>query len=427
MISSVYTYYLSTYSHKELTRQDVHKKSELRNIYNNILKLNKSTPLYKLSITEDTQKYVIDLKENAIALKNQLKEFSADTKEYPALLKTKAVSSDESLAGVKYVGEASDENDLVELSVQKLASPQINTGNYLSNTKPSLAAGDYTFEIGAGGYYYEFHTSIKEGDTNESLQERVARLINKSRMGLTAEVKYASGGSSALEIRSKNTGVTDFKPQLFSITEDDTSKLKGLVKYLGMDYTSTEASNANVTVNGIARSVSANTFSILGKYEITLKRASGEGESVSISLEEDYDSVVSAAKKFVSHYNTIMDLAARSGTYVNKSTFLYQNLNDLASRQKNSLDAVGLTVQDNAHIKVEDSLLVQSIKEGSLSNTLEEISTFRNNLSARLNTITLDPMRFVNKTMISYPHPLKPFSDPYVTSIYSGMMYNGYI
>ena len=49
-IDSAYAYYASTYADKEVSRYDSHKKSDLRKIYNRIIKTNKESPLYKISI-----------------------------------------------------------------------------------------------------------------------------------------------------------------------------------------------------------------------------------------------------------------------------------------------------------------------------------------------------------------------------------------
>ena len=47
-IDTVYHYYLSTYANSTVSRYDSHKKSELRDIYNRMVKTNKESPLYRL-------------------------------------------------------------------------------------------------------------------------------------------------------------------------------------------------------------------------------------------------------------------------------------------------------------------------------------------------------------------------------------------
>ena len=45
-IDNAYAYYISTYAQKTVSRYDSHKKSELRKVYNKIVKINKDSPLY---------------------------------------------------------------------------------------------------------------------------------------------------------------------------------------------------------------------------------------------------------------------------------------------------------------------------------------------------------------------------------------------
>ncbi|MBQ8412253.1 MAG: flagellar capping protein, partial [Lachnospiraceae bacterium] len=70
MISSVYNYYLSTYANQHVSKNDTHKKSELKDIYNSMVKSSRKSPLYKIENSEVVQKYAIDLKETARAIKN---------------------------------------------------------------------------------------------------------------------------------------------------------------------------------------------------------------------------------------------------------------------------------------------------------------------------------------------------------------------
>ena len=59
-----YAYYLSTYGQNRPTRYDSHKRSDLRKVYNQIIKTNREAPLYKLSGEDEVAKYAIDIKEN---------------------------------------------------------------------------------------------------------------------------------------------------------------------------------------------------------------------------------------------------------------------------------------------------------------------------------------------------------------------------
>ena len=65
MVSNVYTYYLSQYGNRSVSKYDSHKKSDLKNTYNKILRINRDAPAYKIDLSEEAQKYAIDLKESA--------------------------------------------------------------------------------------------------------------------------------------------------------------------------------------------------------------------------------------------------------------------------------------------------------------------------------------------------------------------------
>ena len=79
-IDSVYNYYLSTYANTTgPSRYDSHKKSELRDTYNKIIKSNKDSPLYKLNLNDgDMKKFAIDLKEQARYTQHVVSSLSAD-------------------------------------------------------------------------------------------------------------------------------------------------------------------------------------------------------------------------------------------------------------------------------------------------------------------------------------------------------------
>ena len=65
VLNTVYNNYLAAYSPRQLTKYDTHKKSELRSVYNSIVKLNKDAPWYLPTTNKDTQHYAVSLKENA--------------------------------------------------------------------------------------------------------------------------------------------------------------------------------------------------------------------------------------------------------------------------------------------------------------------------------------------------------------------------
>ena len=110
MIGSVYDYYLSTYAGKPATRSDTHKKSELRSIYNNIVKISKKSPLYKVDVSDSIQRYAIDLKESARAIRSKTDDLLQEEDNRSPL--RKPVSSDDSVVSIsRFEGVTSESGD----------------------------------------------------------------------------------------------------------------------------------------------------------------------------------------------------------------------------------------------------------------------------------------------------------------------------
>lgn len=165
-IDSAYDYYISTYAQKKVSRYDSHKKSDLRKVYNQIVKSNKDSPLYKIPNMETAKRYAIDIKESAKSIQNVVASLSDRYGTFEDSFQKKvAVSSDDAEVGVTYIGDGSENNNAenFSISVKKLAAPQTNVGNYLKDTYHSLPNGSYSFDLNTGSGSYEFQYNVSLG------------------------------------------------------------------------------------------------------------------------------------------------------------------------------------------------------------------------------------------------------------------------
>ena len=186
-LSNVYNFYMTTYAPKSSTPYDSHKKSELRSVYNSIVKMNKESPLYILDTSKDSQEFAVNMKENARELRNTIASLGGLDEE-ELLNKKVAYSSNENIATATYIGpsETADDIPLYEIEVKSLASPQINMGKFLpGEASVSLTPSTYSFDVGIDDLNYEFQFNIKSTDTNRDVQERLSRLINNANIGMS--------------------------------------------------------------------------------------------------------------------------------------------------------------------------------------------------------------------------------------------------
>ena len=143
-IDNAYAYYISTYAQKTVSRYDSHKKSELRKVYNKIVKINKDSPLYKIPNLTDAKKYAIDIKENARSIQNVVASLSDQYGSFEDSFKKRvAMSSDDEKVSVTYIGDGSEESKTnnFDIEVQRLATPQINQGRFLKDNTLSMRPG----------------------------------------------------------------------------------------------------------------------------------------------------------------------------------------------------------------------------------------------------------------------------------------------
>lgn len=431
MINSVYNYYLTTYAGKHITKYDTHKKSELKDIYNTFVKLNKKSPLYKIDSSEDIQKYAIDLKEISRNLKNVSEAFSSTIDSGTEAVQKKAVSSNENILDVTYIGEDTPQNsDPLNISVQKLASPQINTGEYLSNSECKLSAGEYSFDCKINGNIYEFQFNIHNGDTNQDIQNRLESLFNRSSVGLEAHIINSPSGNTALEVRSSSTGVLEYSGETFSISPNSSEDSEKMLRYFGISSITNMPENATFTINGTPNTSPSNTFTINKQFEVTLKDINDvDDEPVSIGFKHDIDTLIENTHSLLNAYNDILSLANNKATDSYEGQRLLKEIKFLPKYHLSELESFGIKSDENGYLILDESLISQAVEEDGLSSIFKKLSEFNNDISLRADSIFINPMHYVNKTMISYPNPIasKTHINPYVSSIYTGMMFNGYI
>lgn len=426
-LNTVYNHYLTTYAPPSVSRYDTHKKSELRSVYNSIVKLNKESPWYLPANSTDIQKFVIGLKENARDLHNTIASLGG-LNETDLLSRKAAYSSNPDVADATFIGSYTpgDASPSFTLEVQSLASSQENMGNFLPEGKIELPADTYSFDVSINDMNYEFQFSIGENESNRDVQDRLARLINNSGIGIKAHVQEAEG-RSALILHSEATGLSADKTELFSISDQHTSKTKGAVAYLGIDYVSRQASNSRFTINGEERTTASNTFTVGKTFEVELKGISPEGHPVNIGLKTDVESLTDNVVQLTDGYNRFMKETSAYLASQPRSRYVLREMNQIASLYQDSFNTMGVTRQEDGTLAVDREKLGNTIVNSQdVHDTFRTLRDFSNLLLRKSNQISINPMNYVDKKVVAYKNPGHNFASPYMASAYSGMMFNGY-
>ncbi|MCL2051987.1 MAG: flagellar capping protein [Lachnospiraceae bacterium] len=435
-LNTVYNHYLKTYSQARTSRYDTHKKGELRRIYNSIVEQNRKSPLFLLDNSKETHEFAISLKENARDLRNTIASLGG-LDENEILNKKAAFSSDPEIVNVNFIGESDNVSDapLFDIFVKRLATGQVNTGNMLaSNGAVALPVGAYSFDVSLNETNFEFQFNINEGETNIDLQDRLARLFKNADLGLTAKVTE-DNGYSALILEATNTGKTINHDFQFTISDEKTSKSAGAVTYFGLDKITREAGDAEFLLNGEPKSAHSNHFTVEKMYELNLTGTSYENSpAVKVGLKTSTESISENISNLVGGYNSFLESALNFSEENSKSRLILSEMRGIARLYEEEIAHLGLSINDDGLLNVTDyaklgeSLTQEPGGEDLVSTNagLQTLKSFTNAILRKSNQITLNPMEYVDKKIVAYKNPSRSFVNPYMTSAYSGMMFNGY-
>lgn len=426
---NTYNHFISNYIAQEKTQSDTHKKSELRNVYKSIAKLNKESPLFLLN-KDDTvsNQDAVEVKEKAHALQSKIETLRAEKD--TAQIQRKAYTTSEDTVSAEYIGNNEQEASSFYINVDKLATNQINTGNYIKDKLVDLDEGQYAFELRFRGQSYEFQYSIHDDDTNLDVQERLTRLINKAGIGLAARITEDDSGNNAINIISPDTGIGIDNPRQFEITESDSVETKGAIEYFGLNNMSQEPSNAHFTLNGTEHSAFSNRFTVANEFDISLHNINTTGEDIFVGVKNDSQALIDSLSKLADSYNSFLDTAANIENSKFNSNKLIGEASSIARKHLSGMDEYGITINDTGYIEI-DTEKLDNLVNNSQTGPPEELSNsifdFVSSLTDKTKEISLDPMKYIERPIVNYKNPSSTENpSPYITSEYSGMMFNNY-
>ncbi len=430
LIDHVYNNYLAAYGDSidslRSNRYDSHKKSELRDTYNKIVKSNKNSPLYKINMDGDLTKFAIDLKEQARSTQNVIASMSNTAEGIEEMFhKRIAVSSDPDAVDVEYIGQNDDTADDNEngaapkgfaLGIQRLASPQVNTGNFLNSKGHDIEAGDFSFDLNTPSNSFEFQLTTKGNETNLEIQQRIAQLVNTSDVGLSAAIITNDRGQTALQLTSKQTGLAEGEEYLFRL-ESGVSWDK--LNKLGINNVTEPAQNSAFTLNGHEHSSLSNSFTINKEFEITLKAPTKD--DAAIGFKTNTEAISDSAEELLDSFNGLLDVGRKYSSGHNNNRLLNE-VNGIKNVMSEELEGVGITPDDIGHLTLDRDKLAEALNPADAKNTFNTLNKFKNILSRQAEKVAVNPMNYADSLIVEYKNPGRSFSAPYAQSAYAGML-----
>lgn len=408
-IDGIYAYFLTTYGENLGSRYESHKKSELRDTYNRIIKTNKESPLYRINESENVGKLAIDIKERSNAVYNAISNLTNGGDDITAVLNKRiAVTSDEESVSAVYIGDESSSAESFDLEVESLATPQINQGNFLDPTKRSFEEGQYSFDLTTKSGTYEFQYNVNVRDTNLDVQQKIVRLVNSSNVGLEADLTMNKKGENALVIASKSTGTTEDGSNHFSI--DSTLNWREL-NTLGISNVTEEAKNSVFTLNGSSHSSMNNTFTVNKSFEVTLRYPSNS--TVHVGLIADTEALSMGVSQLLDSFNGLHDL--NNATLKRETSRVYSSM-------ATELNEIGISSDENGSLLLDNEIMAEKINSGNRESVFSTLNRFKDALFNQASKASINPINYVDKLIVEYKNPNHNLAHPYASSQYSGML-----
>ena len=425
--NNIYNFYNSVYAPKSSSRFDAHNKSELKNTYKSIVGLSKEEPVFLLDRSAEIQNYTISMKESAMQFKRDISSMGGMDAEN--LFEQKTVySSDDSVVSASFLpGKAiGEESGSLEIEVKSLAQKQINSGAYLPPDSLDIEPGSYSFDVSTNVSNYELQFNISDTDTNHTVQARLARLINNAGIGMHASLAYDDKGNSALVISSVSTGPGPDGEPPFTVSDEETSQKRGIIDYLGIREPTQPATWARYSINGEEKTSPVNTFEYDKTYSLELKSVSDK--PVTISSKADFESLKQNIIGVAGAYNNFIKTASEYLEKYPRTTVLVDTMKRMSSFYGKAMDNLGIERKSDGSLEVNEENLSKSLYETATSDDVSSLKDFTKSALRKISRVQLNPMDYADKRIVAYKNPTKThYANPYITSAYSGMMFNSYM
>lgn len=400
-------------------RNITHNSSELKAIYTKMAKYNRNSPLYLLSVSDTKQTRMIGIKEAALTLKDVTDTFAnPDSTVYSH--KQLHSDSPNEISGAIKSSDYGDIPDSLDISVSSLATEQVNIGNYLPMDEKDFGPGNYKFSLDILGETSNFSMQIDD-ETNLEVQKKLAQYINARNLDVEAHV-VAEDNESALLFSSRDTGRPQTAEGLYFSFHNDSNI--DIVSRLGLNNIDTYPSNSHFSINGQEHTSSSNNISI--NQAIELDFHSPTSTPVTISLVPDTNIAMEQVDAFIDAYNGLVDMADSKEPAQVGSRNLFNDISGIVGKHKDELEQAGLLINENNKMEKDTARIEEGIRTGSFAKLFTDLSTFKDDVASVSNRLTIDPVAYVNKVVVTYPNPAQKMNTPYTQSLYSGMMYNNY-
>ncbi len=331
-----------------------------------------------------------------------------------------ANSSDTDALTVNSQNKNSRFNNFSPMSVEigQVATTQRNEGASMLSSGRNAERGEYGFSIDVGGQSHDFSIKVGAGDTNKSIQQKMADAVNKRGIGINATVEQGDNArSSRLVFESEDTGTNE----AFAVRDTKAPNgLSGLASMMNVDEADQAAQNAEYSVNGEQRTSQSNEVELGRGVRGTLKEATDD--AVRVSYGQDQEAIRGGVEDFVKNYNSMLDSADRSSM-----PRLSSALNGITNTYGGTLSNLGIESDESGRLSINSDKLDASIQNGRLEDAFRSGGSYGigGRLQNTANSLERNPMSYSNTSALMTTYNRNNmFNFNNQASMFSGQLFN---
>ena len=157
-------------------------------------------------------------------------------------------------------------------------------------------------------------------------------------------------------------------------------------------------------------------------------KSAAPDQPVTIDIKPDYESLKENIHGLVGAYNNFIRAASEYLDKQPRTSLLIGSMKRMTSLYEQGLHSLGLNQEENGTLRIDDQTLADNMSTSNTTDSINELKHFTSSVLHKVNQVQLNPMDYVDKRIVAYKDPTKShFANPYITSAYSGMLFNSYM
>ena len=176
----------------------------------------------------------------------------------------------------------------------------------------------------------------------------------------------------------------------------------GIIEHFGLNQTTVFPNNTTLIINGIRKESRGHTYLYKNKLALSIKKTCEM--PVSIGKITNQTPIFDKIQAFVDSYNSIFDFVNEKQPRNHRAKKLLYDLGNTMRRFSYDLKECGINISKSGTLSIHKDTLYTAASNGSLEHLFSKEHTFSSTLLKKLSDISINPMEYLNKTLITYPN-----------------------